>query len=219
MKNHTANLYRYLLYSALASIPFLLLSYLILIDSQWLISFDTIVGQFFYNSGSESFTRKVVIFTSIGNVKSVVIIVIILSLLISLRYKHWKKALWFALTVLLGAGIVNNFVKNTFERTRPLLTHLVEEHSYSFPSGHAMGAIIYSGALAFLIYKANKSKIAHLKFYTVSGTLLFSLLIAMSRLYLGVHFASDVIAGLSLGAAFLFIAMAIYERWLDTDLS
>ena len=219
MKNHTANLYRYLLYSALASIPFLLLSYLILIDSQWLINFDTIVGQFFYNSGSESFTRKVVIFTSIGNVKSVVIIVIILGLLISLRYKHWKKALWFALTVLLGAGIVNNFVKNTFERTRPLLTHLVEEHSYSFPSGHAMGAIIYSGALAFLIYEANKSKVAHLKFYTVNGTLLFSLLIAMSRLYLGVHFASDVIAGLSLGAAFLFIAMAIYERWLDTDLS
>lgn len=112
MKNQTANLYRYLLLSALASIPFLLLSYLIIIDSQWLISFDTIVGQFFYNSGSDSFTRKVVIFTSIGNVKSVVIIVIIIGLLISLRYKHWKKALWFALTVLLGAGIVNHFVKN-----------------------------------------------------------------------------------------------------------
>ena len=93
-------------------------------------------------------------------------------------------------------------MKETFERTRPEFADpLLASASWSFPSGHAMGTFILFGLGAYVLLRNVRS-------WTVAGvvvtlSLLWCLTVAFSRLYLGVHFASDVIAGVVAGAAWV----------------
>ena len=81
------------------------------------------------------------------------------------------------------------------------MIHMVTEHGYSFPSGHAMISTAFYGLIIYLIYKnANK----HKKIYIALLTILI-FLIAVSRVYLGAHYATDVIAGIIFAIIYLII--------------
>lgn len=206
-----------IMFSLLVLIPFLLISVMGIFESHILQSFDTRVGLFFYNRGSDSLTKFVISLTKLGNPFSVFVIVLIISLLILIIKRDWKNSLWYALTVLIGAAGLNSLVKTLFNRVRPELTHLIEQGGYSFPSGHAMGAVIYFGALAYLIYYFTPSKTqtnSHkLKLFLLTLTITFSLIMGYTRLYLGVHFPSDILGGFSLGSSFLIVAIYCHQRW------
>lgn len=121
-----------------------------------------------------------------------------------------REALLFAATVLLG-WMLNNTMKAVIGRDRPtLVPHLTEVSGMSFPSGHSFAsAMIYIGmALAF----ASLSK-RHSVRYTLIGTAMgLSALIAWSRVLLGVHFPSDVMAGWLSGAGWAFLAAALLYK-------
>lgn len=106
--------------------------------------------------------------------------------------------------------IINNIIKVAVKRERPLVRRLAEESSYSFPSGHTMGSVALYGIIIFYICKSNLSKGLKILF-----TILLSLLtlgIMVSRIYLGVHFASDVIAGALASIAFLIVFTNIIKE-------
>ena len=106
--------------------------------------------------------------------------------------------------------ILNNVIKVIVKRERPISWFLVEESGYSFPSGHAMAAVCFYGLIIYLLYRSNikkKYKIVIITFLTI-----LILLIALSRIYLGVHYASDVIGGVVIALIYLVIYVTIIDR-------
>lgn len=121
-----------------------------------------------------------------------------------------REAVLFAATVILG-WMLNNTMKALIGRERPsLVPHLTEAGGLSFPSGHSFAsAMIYIGmALAF----ASLSKRHSVRYTLIAVAMVLSALIAWSRVMLGVHYPSDVIAGWLGGAAWAFLAAALLYR-------
>lgn len=108
--------------------------------------------------------------------------------------------------VLIISTIVNNLIKVFLMRERPDVISFVNEHSYSFPSGHTMAAVSMYGILLYLILKSNWHKGFKIAFIIIFS--LIPVLVAMSRVYLGAHFMSDVI-----GAFLVSIILLIVETY------
>lgn len=108
---------------------------------------------------------------------------------------------------LIGSGLIINITKNIFLRERPIIgQNLLAD--YSFPSGHTFIAITFYGFLLYLVMKDKESNYKKLK----EGLLLFLIItIPLSRLILGVHYLTDVLGGITLGLAYLFFLIIMYE--------
>lgn len=199
--------------SALAAIiiliPFLILAGILLYSSNTLDRFDFNIGQNILSLRTPERNAVAIGITTIGDAWSQTLIVVVITTLL-LTLQEYKAAIWYALTCLAGALFLNTFFKNMFTRTRPdYVDHLVQESSYSFPSGHAMGTMIIFGALAFVIYRLVKTKMAF-KYLGIFYCLATAVIIGLSRIYLGVHYPSDVLAGFSLGGAWVLISISVY---------
>ncbi len=119
------------------------------------------------------------------------------------------------ITTLLCTAVSVEVVKILIQRPRPGgVMQVISDSSYSFPSGHAAASMAFYGFLMYLILKLTKSK-PHYKIWRAVTITLGSLLIlaiGFSRLYIGVHFPSDVIAGYLFGGVCLFIGILIAKR-------
>ena len=142
--------------------------------------------------------------TNIADMKqSVVITVIIVIILFASKFK--REALFLTLTI--GTcGIVMSFIKTIFNRPRPNIHRLVELNSLSFPSGHSTSATILYLSLALIFIKLMKKNTYTPILVAIAGILF----IVSSRIYLGVHYPTDTIAGMSLGSAIVLIYNLIY---------
>jgi undecaprenyl-diphosphatase len=98
-----------------------------------------------------------------------------------------------------------------FARPRPeLVPHGAEVYTHSFPSGHAMlSAVIY---LTLGVMLASAQEDRRIKFYVLSLAVLLTVLVGMSRVYLGVHWPSDVLAGWALGASFACLGWLLFRK-------
>lgn len=108
---------------------------------------------------------------------------------------------------ILGANFIKIFVKNIFKRIRPEYA-LIVENEYSFPSGHSFIGFTFYALLAYMVYKNYKGP---WKRAITVFLLVFPIVIAISRLYLGVHYASDIFAGIILGASWFIFCIALYK--------
>lgn len=142
--------------------------------------------------------------TNIADIKqSAIITVIIVIILFARKFK--REALFLTLTM--GTcGIVMAFIKIIFNRPRPNIHRLIELNSLSFPSGHSTSATILYLSLA-LISKKLMKKTTYTPILIATAGILF---IVSSRIYLGVHYPTDTIAGVSLGSAIVLIYNLIY---------
>ena len=112
--------------------------------------------------------------------------------------------------VLAGAELLNLVLKLTFHRPRPEVAFVTLD-TYSFPSGHAMVSTAAYGALAYIAWAYVRSP--RRRVLLVAGTTVFVALICFSRLYLGVHYLSDVLAGAAGGVFWLSASVAILTLW------
>ncbi|MBR8831116.1 MAG: phosphatase PAP2 family protein [Chlorogloea purpurea SAG 13.99] len=144
--------------------------------------------------------------TRLGDPEIVVVIVaIFLGWLVWKRY--FQEAKIFILACL-GAFILNTQMKLVFGRIRPeLWTRLIKETSYSFPSGHALGSLVLYGIIAYLLsqHYPRWEKL----FYCLAVILIG--IIGFSRLYLGVHWPTDIIAGYVTGFLWLVICIVMVK--------
>jgi undecaprenyl-diphosphatase len=109
-----------------------------------------------------------------------------------------------------GGGLLNRVLKEIFERTRPEFADpMLAASSWSFPSGHAMGTFILCGVGCYLFLRSNRSWITAAVAVTVAAS--WCVVMAFSRLYLGVHYASDVVAGLLAGVAWVAVCVSALE--------
>jgi undecaprenyl-diphosphatase len=123
--------------------------------------------------------------------------------------KRWRWAGYLLVTCGFG-GLLNLQLKAFFARARPELAEALREaHGYSFPSGHAMGSTIVFGTLAYLALRTLGSWRQRSAAVAFASTMILA--ISLSRIYLGVHWISDVAAGIAAGLIWVAFATVAYE--------
>lgn len=151
-------------------------------------------------------TKIFLIITSLGS-PYVLIVLTLLSFLLK------DKKLSFIITGNLGLiTIINQALKFIVKRPRPSDLFLVVETGYSFPSGHSMVSLSFYGLLIYFIYKYFKNK--KLKISLITLLSLIIVLIGVSRVYLGVHFVSDVVSGFLLSLSYLIIFIKVINKFI-----
>lgn len=131
------------------------------------------------------------------------IILLLLSLIILIFSKDKKMGLIILINLFVSI-LLNLIFKGIIQRDRPLEDFLIEESGYSFPSGHSMVSMAYYGLLMYFVFKKVDDKEIKYIIMFLLGFLI--LLIGFSRIYLGVHYASDVIGG--------FLISLVYLIWV-----
>lgn len=138
---------------------------------------------------------------------------ILLSCLMILFVKNKKISKAFLLNLIL-VFLLNYVLKILFSRNRPADINLIVETGFSFPSGHAMMSLGIYGFLIYLLLLSDKNKIS--KIIGTCFLILLIFLIGISRIYLGVHYATDVIAGFIISASYLLLFIRfIYPKMKD----
>lgn len=154
---------------------------------------ETIYSKIKFNS------QKTTFFKIITNFANTIYFIIICTLLV-LFLSNKKLALLISIAMIIDAGIVY-IVKHIIKRERPNIKRLVVEKGYSFPSGHTFSATCFYGLIIFLICTSNISLIYQIML-TITLIILI-IIIGISRIYLGVHYFSDVIGGFLLSSSYV----------------
>lgn len=184
----------------------LFLGYVVKFYPDWLRPFDdyfTSVIRTYYPSMNTFFLW----ITKFANVPTIAILFLVCFTLF-IKNKKYVEGIWLAVNLIMVSVVINTLLKLFFSRERPTLNHLVIEHSKSFPSGHAVTSVIFYGTLILLLFEFIQKKNIRIGLQLFLGLLIF--LIGCSRVYLGVHFPSDIVAGFSLGLAWLLFTYPIF---------
>lgn len=198
----------YQLGASFALLIFAFLCYVVRFYSGWLQPFDDMVTQL-VRSGYPSMNSFFLWITQFGNAITVIILMLAV-LFILMRGKKYMQAIWLTANIVLLSGIANPLLKLFFSRERPTLEHLVTETSFSFPSGHAVTSMVLYGTIIFILPEIIDGKKIVRVLQVILGVLI--LLIGVSRIYLGVHFPTDIVGGYSLGLAWLLFTYPIYDQ-------
>ena len=155
------------------------------------------------NIMNDSLTPILKVITELGGVAFTVVAGVLI-------FIFCKKIRWFVTFDLVGVTLINQLLKHIIRRPRPNILRLVEESGYSFPSGHSMVSMTFYGIIIYLVYKNVNDK--YLKWLLITLLSLLILAIGFSRVYVGVHYFTDVVGGFLLGLAYLVIYVNIYNN-------
>lgn len=174
--------------------------------------FDNFVYGIIAKFINPTMTSIVKAITNFADPISIVVIGLIFSYIFGIMKKDRKTAILFCLNLVIAA-LFNFGLKNIFTRTRPEIINLITESGYSFPSGHSSIAMACYGYIIYIINKRCDNK-----YIKITSTILLSILIVLiglSRVYLGVHFASDVIAAFTITLCYLIIYTHITQKIIN----
>ena len=163
--------------------------------------YDEVVATFIKSIRTDYLDFIMLFITNMGNI--ITLLLITLFMLILIDYRTSKNVL----ELLVGGLLTNTLVKLLFKRPRPL--SLFYERGYSFPSGHMMLSVMFYGYLCYLMYHSKAKKGYKIIFYVITSTLI--LLIGASRIYINVHYVSDVMGGILFGYLMLLLFI-IYTK-------
>ncbi len=171
-------------------------------------SFDEAIYNFLIQIMSDNVTTIAKIITNFGGAT----ILISICLAVQLIIKNKKYGTIMSIN-LITITLLNLLIKHIVARERPNVLRLVKETGYSFPSGHSMASAAFYGFVIYLIYKSKiKNKKVKIALCSVIGALI--LLIGLSRIYLGVHYASDVLAGFIISFTYLILFInLVYNKY------
>ena len=140
---------------------------------------------------------------------AIFLIVLTIILLISIKNKKIGLSIFSNLAII---TILNQLLKRILQRPRPTEYRIIEETGYSFPSGHSMIIMAFYGYLIYLIYKYVENK--YVKWILISLLSVLICLIGVSRIYLGVHYTSDVLGGFLISISYLVIYISAVNKFL-----
>lgn len=180
------------------------ISILALVKSNYLFKMDGDFISFSLNMRNNFWNGFFKTITHLGSVYLLMIVAIITAIFIK---PIMAKLL--ALANFGGAAILNIIVKYAVQRTRPIGLGLIEETGYSFPSAHAMLSLVALGFVAYWLWKILDKRWLKITISVLVGFIV--LIVGFSRVYLGVHFITDVLAGWLLGGAVLICSICAYE--------
>jgi len=182
-------------------------------------NFDRDVSAWIQSYRSDAFTPVLRIITELGDRYAYATLIIALGLFFWFRYKHWRSTLQIV-GVLFLSTTSNIIVKQIVNRARPGNEHLVFVDTLSFPSGHSMSAMAFYGTLIYLCLNARLNIIMRLIITILLGTIIVA--VGISRIYLGVHYPSDVLAGYAGGLIWVTLSAILLntiDLWQNRQLS
>lgn len=207
--NFTFIFTRAFLLSLLGAIGFIWIS--IWIGDQRIANFDQSIISKIQGAESDTLTAIMKFFSFIGSGVMVSILAIIM--LVVLAKLQYRRELYFFAGILIGSTILNSVLKLSFQRVRPTIYRIIEENGYSFPSGHSMAAFTFYGIIIFLLWKHIPKAYWRVILILVGSVMILG--IGISRIYLGVHFPSDIVGGYLASGTWLAVSIGLYQYVLD----
>lgn len=184
----------------------------IIISRHNILTFDSTIISYIQGLETPALTTIMKFFTFMGSGNSIFVIAVIVMFFLYVVLHHRSELVFFTI-VIVSTGILNGMLKDFFHRARPDLHRLIEIGGYSFPSGHAMSAMVVYGALAFLLWRHIPTRMGRTILIILSAMMIF--MIGISRVYLGVHYPSDIIGGYFASGFWLATAIWFYQRYKE----
>lgn len=184
---------------------FVILAILVLVRKD--IYLDSAVYGFISKYITSNLTNVVKYLTHLGSAA----VVIGITLFVLIFFKNKKYGFYMSLNLII-ITIFQYILKLTITRARPVDINLIEETGYSFPSGHSLTALAFYGFIIYLIYKSNIDKRNKAIFITLLSIII--LIVGLSRVYLGVHFFTDVLGAFTFSLSYLIIFTSIVKNRL-----
>jgi membrane-associated phospholipid phosphatase len=173
-------------------------------------SFDFSVFRFLDRYRSNGVTQVLIFFTFFGSLNFLLPAYILLSLYFVFYKKNNYKS--FNITAIgLSSGLLLYLIKNIFQRDRPPNPLIANVSGFSFPSGHSFSSFTFAGIIIYMLWKSERDLV-----WKCTGTaflFILATIIAFSRVYLQVHYASDVIAGFCLSFVWLALCIFILDKF------
>ncbi len=179
-----------------------------ILQSKLVAGFDQKVTDFIISFRSPQLNKVFQFITDLGDLYGYIILAALCGIGFYLKFKNWQYVLEM-LFVLIIAGLSNLALKQVINRARPDAAHLVAVETLSYPSGHAMSAIAFYGFLIYLFYSFKMNT-----WLKTGIILIFSFLIlaiGVSRVYLGVHYPSDIVGGFIAGFIWIIFCVVLFE--------
>ena len=174
--------------------------------------FDLAVINFIQGMEMHWLTPIIKVFTWIGSGYVVAPITIIAFVLLFFVYQYREQA-FLLVTVVVGTVILNGLLKLYFKRERPEIYRILEETGFSFPSGHTMMAFSLYTIIAYILWRNVKTTLNRV--LLILFTTFMIVIIPASRIYLGVHYPSDIVGGFIASALWVSIVMVVYGFYQD----
>ena len=198
----------FMMKGSFALLLFMIIGYIVKFYPEQLQTLDSSVQTAIRGDLPETLT---LIFRGITRLIDLPVVISWAIILVAIFYlKKWKSESLLVAGNLSLAGILIVSLKHLYQRPRPEILHLVEEKGFSFPSGHSLAVTLLIGSLIIILGQRVKSTRLKLPLQSLLGIYLVSVLV--SRVYLGVHYPSDVLASLCLGLGILFIEFPFYDK-------
>lgn len=196
------------IYASFAFLLFVALGYMVKFYPEALTGFDSNIQTWVRGDLPGGLTAFFKMITTLGNTSVQAVIAILAVIWLYLR--QYKAEAIFVGTSGVLASIMIMSLKYIYQRPRPSITHLVNAGGYSFPSGHSLGTFMILGAIAIVLTQRLVKKAAKTAVYGITGLLIF--LVGLSRIYVGVHYPTDVLAGFTLAFGLLNAIYPTYDR-------
>ncbi len=178
------------------------------LNSDLIAKYDAAITKYVISFRTPFLNKILQFITNLGDLYGYIVVTTICSLFFFFKFKNWRYVAQLVFVIIVS-GLSNLALKEVINRARPTAEHLVSVQTLSYPSGHAMSATAFYGFLIYLCYflKINK---------WLKGILIFlcSFLIVsigISRIYLGVHFPSDIAGGIIAGTIWVMFCVLIFN--------
>jgi len=198
----------FMMKGSFALLLFMIIGYIVKFYPEMLVDFDQPIQTAIRGDLPETLT---LLFRAITHLIDIPVIISWVLIVAFIFYrKQWKMESYLMLGNLTLAGILIVTFKNIYQRPRPEILHLVEEKGFSFPSGHSLAVTLMVGSLIVILSQRIKNTVWRKIIQILLSLYIFSVLV--SRIYLGVHYPSDVIASLCVGLGVLFMEFPFYDK-------
>ncbi len=198
----------FLMKGSFALLLFVILGYIVKFYPETLVDFDQPLQTAIRGDLPDSLTSLSIMVTHLIDIPVIISWVAIVAFI--LYRKQWKMESLLMVGNLVLSGLLIVIFKNVYQRPRPALLHLVVEGGFSFPSGHSLAVTLLVGSLIIIASQRVKNPVWRKIVQILLALYLASVLV--SRVYLGVHYPSDVLASLCLGLGILFIQFPFYDN-------
>lgn len=198
----------FMMKGSFALLLFMIIGYIVKFYPEMLVDFDQPIQTAIRGDLPETLT---LLFRAITHLIDIPVIISWVLIVAFIFYrKQWKMESYLMLGNLALTGILIVTFKNIYQRPRPEILHLVEEKGFSFPSGHSLAVTIMVGTLIVILSQRIKNTVWRKIVQILLSLYIVSVLV--SRIYLGVHYPSDVIASLCVGLGVLFMEFPFYDK-------
>ncbi len=178
------------------------------LSSDTVANYDGKITEFVISYRTPELNKILQFITNLGDLYGYIVITTICSILFYFKFKNWHYVVQLVFVIIIS-GLSNLALKEVINRARPTAEHLVSVQTLSYPSGHAMSATAFYGFLIYLFYFLKINKWLKISLIFLCSFLIVS--IGISRIYLGVHFPSDIAGGIIAGTIWLMFCILIFN--------